>query len=122
MKVNYDYRKALKQDIEDWIYENDYPLEDSENCLEALIEGMFDEDSVTGNGPYGYGSEEELSVYIASNENLLIFAEAMDDFGGLEAANEWWHKNPVKFIDTAIRCHLLWECAAEVLKKLTAEK
>ena len=122
MKLKYDYRKALKRDIEDWIYENDFPLEDSENCLEELIKSVFEEDSVTGNGPYGYASEEELSECIASNENLRIFAEAIDDFGGLETAIEWWHKNPVQFIDRVIRCHLLWDCAAEVLKKLTAEK
>ena len=122
----YNYREAIIQDIKNWILKQDrngqlnnlYP-EDMpyDEIIEHVIEDVWGEDSVTGNGLDGYASEEECQKYVATN--LSLYFEATNDFGDFpNNGTPWIYKNPAQHMDATIRCYLLSECVREACDQL----
>lgn len=80
----YDYMSQLKQDVAEWIKENDFDIT-QDDAEETLNERLFCEDSITGNasGSYTFNTwqaEENL----CHNWDLLVEAcEEFEDFGSI---------------------------------------
>lgn len=115
----YDYRRAMKEDIYNYIREG-IDLDDwrGKRCEleEALNDQLWITDSVTGNASGSYTfSTYRAEEYIAHNWDLL--AEACHEFGcELEILD-----NGAEYCDVTIRCYLLGECIAAVLDDLEDE-
>lgn len=113
----YDYRKAMTEDVKEWIKENiDLTewTEDREGLEQQLNDDLWTEDSITGNasGSY-YCNSYKAEESIAHNWDLLN--EALDEFGQndinvIKKGAEW--------ADVTIRCYLLWSVISEVLDEL----
>ena len=119
IKMEYDYRTAMKADVlqaitekEQWIGKSiTEAYESKEEAYDQLFDDMFVDDSVTGNasGSYycnAYKAEEAIS------HNWDILNEALAEFGYdqpdvIEKGAEW--------CDVIIRCHLLPGILAEAL-------
>ena len=115
----YDYRKAMKEDIYDYIREG-IDLDDwrGKRCEleEALNDQLWITDSVTGNASGSYFfSAWKAEEAITHNWDLL--EEAMETFGDecnpIERGAEW--------CDVTIRCYLLGECIGLVLNEFSDE-
>lgn len=115
----YNYRRAMKEDIYDYIREG-IDLDDwrGKRCeLEkALNDQLWITDSVTGNASGSYFfSTWKAEEATAHNWDLL--EDALHEFGGTE--------NPIEmgaeWCDVTIRCYLLAECIANVLDDLADE-
>ena len=113
--MTYDYLETMKEDIRQWLEDNDwkdtYKDMTREEPEEKLNEDLWTEDSVTGNasGSYTFNSYE-AEENICHNMDLL--QGALDMFGEsdvniLNKGAEW--------CDVTIRCSLLAQAIAEVL-------
>lgn len=108
--MDYNYLKNLKEDIKNYIEENEKELD-----FETLYDELFIEDSVTGNasGSYTfntYQAEENLC------HNMDLLQEACEEFccePKLDNA-EW--------CDVTIRCYLLGQALQEVIEELEEEE
>lgn len=113
----YDYRKAVCDDIRDYINDNGIKATDytsREEMFEALNDALWVEDSVTGNGSGSYTfntwkAEENLC------HNLDLLGQAMEEFGC--SPEDLMTKGP-NWADVTIRCWLLSECIYEVIDEL----
>lgn len=110
----YDYRKALREDIINYLNENvnlsDY--ESEEEAYEALYDDMFVDDSITGNASGSYycnawKAEESLC------HNLDLLNEANEEFGG----DADILKRGAEVCDVTIRCYLLCEVLHDILEE-----
>jgi hypothetical protein len=115
----YDYRKAMKEDILDYI-SDEVNLDDFRGKRSELEELLNDDlwicDDVTGNASGSYTfSTYRAEEYIAHNWDLL--EEAMQEFedecNPIAKGAEW--------CDVTIRCYLLGQCIAAVLDDLSDE-
>lgn len=113
--MTYNYLETMKEDIRQWLEDNDwkdtYKDMTREELEEKLNEDLWIEDSVTGNasGSYTFNSYE-AEENIAHNWDLL--QGALDMFGEsdvniMDKGAEW--------CDVTIRCSLLAQAIAEVL-------
>lgn len=118
----YDYLKAMKEDIREYLNDNyteaelAEALEDREEFETVLNDDLWTVDSVTGNGSGSYTFNAwKAEEYIAHNLDLL--AEALREFGCdynyLEKGAEW--------CDVTIRCYLLGQAISEVIAELCEE-
>lgn len=116
----YDYRKAMREDIEDYINYNvnleDY--DDRDECFEDIYDEMWVADSVTGNGSGSYF----MNAYRAEEaicHNWDLLQEAHEEFGhdGYICI-----ENGAEVADVTIRCYLLNEVLSEVLDAMWEEK
>lgn len=117
--LQYNYREALKNDIIDYINDNDVKVTNfnRDKVYEQLYDEMFISDSVTGNasGSYTFNTwkaEENLC------HNLDLLGEALSEFG---CEPDYMAKNGVEACDVTIRCYLLGEMLNEVLDELETE-
>lgn len=124
-KMNkYDYYIEVANDVENWLNYNDFELSNFENREEAaefLRDELWAEDSVTGNGPQGYASEEECEEFLCHNLNLLF--DALSEFGELVGSLLDKHhkeKNLARRADCTIRCYVLDDAIENAL--ITWEK
>lgn len=112
----YDYYIEVTNDVECWMDKDGDPFdlsqfENREEAAEFLRDELWAEDSITGNGPYGYASEEECEEFLCHNLNLLF--DALFEFGELEESlldNLHKHhkeKNLARWADCTIRCYVL---------------
>ena len=115
----YNYRKAMKEDILDYI-RSEINLEDYRGNRDELEEQLNDDlwitDSVTGNASGSYFfSTWKAEEAIEHNWDLLEEAmqEFCDECNPIEKGAEW--------CDVTIRCYLLGECIAAVLDELEDE-
>lgn len=122
----YDYRKVITNNIKDWIQMNGVLEEAKEQewSYQELYDWLYDElwaeDSITGNGPYRYASEEECQEYIATN--LALYFEAANEFCEFpDAGAPWIYEEPARHIDATIRCYLFGECLYQALDDLGVE-
>ena len=63
----YDYRRAITDDIKDYIRVMGLlpePQETYDDYIERLDEELWDVDEITGNGPFYYASEKECEDYV----------------------------------------------------------
>lgn len=113
MSTNYNYLKAVCDDVRTYINDNitlsDY--EDKYALEEYLNDTLWVEDSVTGNasGSYTfntYKAEENLC------HNLDLLEEVCTEFGGDMAE---YVSRGAQYCDVSIRCYLLGQAIAEVL-------
>lgn len=117
----YDYKKAMKEDIKNYIIDNymePQPGMTRDDYVEILEDDLWDVDEITGNGPYYYASEDECASYIGYGISELI--EVFDEYGYefTKDMREKLKREPARFIDCIIRCHLLYECVSEVVDEL----
>ena len=111
----YDYRKAMKEDILEYINLDDFRGKRDE-LEEQLNDDLWIADSVTGNASGSYFfSTWKAEEAIAHNWDLLEKAmmEFEDSCNPIEKGAEW--------CDVTIRCYLLGECIAAVLDDLEDE-
>lgn len=115
----YDYNKAIREDIRDYI-KNNIDLEewrgDRDGLEEKLNEDLWTDDSVTGNASGSY----TFSIYEAEENlchNLDLLAEACEEFGSSMDVL----KDGVEACDVTIRCYLLGGAISDVLDELEDE-
>ena len=117
----YDYRKAMKEDIYNYLEDNYYMLdlpEDTEEIdFEELYNDLYDKmwiaDGVTGNasGSYFFNSYEAEKALLG---NLDLLDEACDEL----CTNTDILKDGPETCDVTIRCYLLGEVLADVLDEI----
>ena len=109
----YDYRKAVCDDINDYLQDNYEGVHISPGKREEIKESLWVDDSVTGNGSGSYTfnawrAEENL----CHNTDLLL--EALSEFGsGLDYVSR---RGP-EAADVTIRCYLLGQLLDEVIDR-----
>ena len=119
--MKYDYNRAMIDDIKEWILNNGALNSDRsfDDQVEWLNDKLWAVDSITGNGPRGYASEKWCEEYVA--HNLKLFFEVMEDWDMPVISRKQYpllFQSPAKYMDTTIRCHLLYGCVTEALKEL----
>lgn len=118
--MTYDYRKAMIQDIKDYIWINDMRPEEGmskEDYIEYLNEQLWTVDDITGNGARFYASEEQCEEYVCHNLTLYFqAANEFDEWSQIENAR-WIYENPAQHMDATIRCYLLAECINTIFEK-----
>lgn len=115
----YDYRKALEEDIMEYIDSNFGRAILCEMYKEDAYEKLYDElwvaDSVTGNASGSYycnawKAEEAIC------HNIDLWCEACEEFG--EEKPRW---KGAEHADVTIRCYLLSEVLSQVLDEMFDE-
>lgn len=116
----YDYRKALTNDIEDYITTHNVfdaddikeALNDTETFYDDLYNDLWCADEVTGNGrDFYFNTIEETDN--ALNGNLSLLREACECFDcKIDILSD------PKICDTIIRCYLLGEVFSEIFEKM----
>lgn len=112
--AHYDYKEMMREDIKNWIEENEVEEKD----FDSLYDLLWVADSVTGNasGSYTFNTYE-AKEYVTDNLELAV--AAFNEFGlglgefGTRIANEDW-----EYLDVTIRCWLLGEVLSEVLEEV----
>ena len=125
----YDYRRAITDDIKDWIVNETDIIEEGikenrdDDLSNWIYEEVFDEDSVTGNGPYYYGTEDFCSECLSGNFDILY--EAAHEFAIDDEINilikHYEDKDLARYFDCTIRCYLLIECVYAAVEELIKE-
>ena len=114
----YDYYEVVKNDIKEYIKENDIDVTSEDFDRDDLCDHLWVDDSVTGNGSGSYTfSTWKAEENLCHNWDLL--EEALEEFGQtdvniLEKGAEW--------CDVTIRCYLLGQCLDEVIDKIKEEE
>ena len=115
--MTYNYLETIKEDIRQWLEDNDWKDTYKDMTREELEEKLNDDlwiaDSVTGNGSGSYTfNTYEAEENICHNMDLL--RDALEEFGCsdvniVEKGAEW--------CDVTIRCYLLGTAIHEVLEE-----
>ena len=114
----YDYYEVVKNDIKEYIKENDIDVTSEDFDRDGLCDHLWVDDSVTGNGSGSYTfSTWKAEENLCHNWDLL--EEALEDFGEtdvniLDKGAEW--------CDVTIRCYLLGQCLDEVIDEIKEEE
>lgn len=108
--MKYNYYEAVKNDVMEYIKENNL----QNKSQEELYGELFLADSVTGNasGSYycnAYKAEEALA------HNLDLLKEALNEFGG--DFNDALERG-AEYCDVTIRCYLLGQVLADILEEV----
>lgn len=118
--ATYNYNKAIKNDVLDYIRnEIDFSEFDSlEELEEKLNNGLWTEDSVTGNASGSYTfNRYQAQEYVSDNLDLL--AEACEEFGTDKATiGEKFLDSDFEWMDVIIRCYLLGQAISEALEEV----
>ena len=126
--MKYDYLQALIYDIKEWMRDNDFDLndyDDIDDAREYLMDTLWVEDSVTGNGEMGYAKRQECEDYLSHNWDELI--DAIDSLCiTMDEVINLLEKRDVEYIlqwcDSIIRLNLLPEAISRVLNDIDNEK
>ena len=122
----YDYRRAITDDLKDWIINNTDIMENDikdgrdDDLSNWIYDEVWTEDSVTGNGYGWYDTEEKCSEYLSNNFDLLYTAAReynMDDDVNI-LIQYYQNKALARYFDCTIRCYLLGECIEIALEEL----
>lgn len=122
----YDYRRAIIDDLKDWIVnDTDIMEEGIDSADDELSNWIYDEvwglDCITGNGTYGYNTEEKCGEYLSTNFDLYFkAAREFNDYPSEKV--KWTTECPARHMDTTIRCYLLGECIEVAIKELKENK
>lgn len=123
----YDYRRAITDDVKDWIINNTDIVEEKnfkdEDLYNWIYDEVFNEDSITGNSAYYYSTEDNCSEYLKGNFNLIYEAmrELDPNADGLSLAYHYEHQDLARYFDCMIRCYLLMECIYTAIEELEAK-
>jgi len=111
----YNYFEAVKNDVLDYINENEIKVTTSnkDELADSLNDDLWTNDSVTGNGSGSYffntwKAEEALC------HNLDLLGEACEEFGSTADLL----KDGAEACDVTIRCYLLPRAISEALDEL----
>ena len=125
----YDYKRAITDDVKDWIVNDTDILEEGieegrdDDLYNWIYDEVFDEDSITGNGTYYYGTEEFCSECLSGNFDILY--EAAHEFAIDDEINvlieHYENKDLARYFDCTIRCYLLWDCIYHAVDELINE-
>ena len=119
----YNYLEAITNDIECWMDKDEdlfdiSQFEDRDEAAEYLNDELWDEDSITGNGPYGYADEYTCEEYLCHNLDIVI--EAMSEMDVL--SDPFRFRNYIdkgrlaRYLDCMIRCYLLSQAIDKALE------
>lgn len=122
--MKYNYRQAMIEDIKNYIIDNNWmAIQDEDLPEDELIDNLVDdlwiEDKITGNGPYWYDTEEKCSEYLSDNFDLLYEATReyyFDDTNIL--IHHYEYQSLARYFDCTIRCYLLPECTRLALESI----
>lgn len=124
----YDYKRVITDDVKDWIVndtdiiENGYMDGRDDDLYNWIYDEVFDEDSITGNGSYYYGTEEFCSECLSGNFDILY--EAAHEFAIDDEINvlikHYENKDLARYFDCTIRCYLLMDCIYAAVDELRA--
>ena len=115
----YDYFSAVREDVKNYIIENDIKVTTSnrDELADRLLDDLWCNDSVTGNGSGSY----TFSTWVAE-ENLChnwdLLAECCEEFG--DDMGEVI-KRGAETADVCIRCYLLAGTISDILDELEEE-
>lgn len=115
----YDYMEHLKQDIREWMGDNEYAIcpadyDDWTDYYEALYEDLWMADGVTGNASGSYTfSTWDAEECLCHNWDLM--QEMCDEFGSNPRTS-----NP-ESLDVGIRCYLLGQALDAVITEIKDE-
>lgn len=125
----YDYKRAITDDVKDWIVNETDILEEGitegkdDDIYNWLYDEIFDEDSITGNGAYYYSTEEKCSEFLSGNYDLVY--EAMNEYSDMRSINilisHFEDKDLARYFDCTIRCYLLMDCIYAAFEELEKE-
>ena len=125
----YDYRRAIIDDVKDWIVNETDIIEEGiqedrdDDLYNWIYEEVFNEDSVTGNGSYYYGTEDFCSECLSGNFDILY--EAAHEFAIDNEVNilikHYENQDLARYFDCTIRCYLLMECVYAAVEELIQE-
>ena len=119
----YDYRKAIKTDVQEWIADNETEVEglDRQTCFEFVYDSCWISDSVTGNasGSYTMSRWEARQNFFEDVDSDDYVAEMIEDgfltreeLGGKISESNW------EWLDVSIRCWLLNQIVTEVMDEM----
>ena len=122
----YNYRKAMQEDIREYILDR-YTVEEIQEKLSnrddwemELNDELFTADSVTGNGSGSYTFNSYKSrEYVLDNFELL--KEAATEFCCMDTMGEKLMNEEWEYCDVTIRCYLLGQELYNVLEDLEEE-
>ena len=80
--MNYNYLKAMVEDITEWMNDNYFDISeysDLEEAHEYLHDELWDDNDITGNGIDGYATRLDYENYLSHNWDALI--DAIENFG-----------------------------------------
>lgn len=116
--MKYNYIEALKNDIRQYMEDNESYLNytDKEDLAEQLNDQCWTADSVTGNGSGSYTfNSAEAKKHVLDNIDLL--KDAYEEFGLKEQFTEDFFNEDFERMDVTIRCFLLGQVIADVLEE-----
>lgn len=123
----YDYEHSIIRDILDYIHDNHITIDwtDTEdNIAEDLIDMLWNEDCITGNGTQYYDTENKCSEYLCQNSDILY--EAAQEFCIDDNINiliyHFENKTLAQYFDSTIRCYLLYNCIYQAIQELKKEE
>lgn len=116
----YDYTEAMKQDIRDYIEDNDIELagRDRDEVYNTLNDELWTADSVTGNasGSYTFNTAQARE-YVEANIPLCM--QALTEFGTEpKVIMEKFTEGAWEWLDVTIRCYLLGSVLGTVLEDI----
>ena len=123
----YDYYIEVQNDVENWIELNDdlfnmSNFDNKDDAAEYLYDQMWDDDSITGNGPDGYADEYLCEEFLCHNLDLLI--EAMREFDVMHdpfSIRSYIDNHRLaRYLDCTIRCYVLGQVIDRVLENKSA--
>ena len=122
----YNYLTAMKEDIREYIDDNDL-AEEYSGRLDELEEKLPDElwtvDSVTGNGSGSYTfNSYKAKEYIDGDSNAENYIRELIDEYCLDSKTVAEHIFDWEYWDVSIRCYLLYTAVSEVIKELKEEE
>lgn len=116
----YDYYIEVTNDIKNWLDFNDFDLsqfEDRDEAADFLNDNLWAEDSITGNGPYGYANESLSEEYLCHNLDLVFEACNCFDVNWTLLLSHYKEGNLARYLDCTIRCYLLSTTIDKVLEE-----
>lgn len=115
----YNYYDAVREDIINYLKENDFKAseyDNAEDAYEKLYDDLWVEDSVTGNASGSYWCNAWKAEECICH-NLDLLGEAFDEFG----CSGDILKDGAESCDVTIRCYLLSQILSEVLEDYEGE-
>lgn len=113
----YDYLRAIKEDVLNYINENNIVVRNRDEVEQDLNDTLFTYDSVTGSASGSYTfSTWTAEEYLCHNWELL--GEALTEFG----CDMSYLEKGAEACDVAIRCYLLGQAISEVLDEIETEE
>ena len=119
----YNYLEAVKDDIKQYVRDNDILTEydGPEEARDALNDELWVEDSVTGNGSgsYTFNRDQAKEYLFDSNDGLNLLREAVSDFGiDAETVVDHFMSEDWEWFDVTIRCYVLGQAIDEALDEI----